>query len=196
MPEPVTDEMWQAIISNNSAYDGQFWYAVKSTGIFCRPSCKSRPPKRENVGFFRSPEAALSAHYRPCKRCKPTGQRLPDDEWIAIVTAYIDRNYAEKLTLRRLAEISHGSPYHLHRIFKKIMGVTPVEYVQRRRIGQAKELLRSTKLAIAEVGESVGLANPPYFITLFKQTAGCTPAEYRKRRQEAAKEDIDYGKES
>ncbi|WP_374018040.1 bifunctional transcriptional activator/DNA repair enzyme AdaA [Paenibacillus thiaminolyticus] len=196
MPEPVTDEMWQAIVSNNSAYDGQFWYAVKSTGIFCRPSCKSRPPKRENVRFFRSPEAALSAHYRPCKRCKPTGERLPDDEWIAIVTVYIDRNYAEKLTLRRLAEISHGSPYHLHRIFKKIMGVTPVEYVQRRRIGQAKELLRSTKLAIAEVGESVGLANPPYFITLFKQTAGCTPAEYRKRQQEAAKEDIDYGKES
>ncbi|WCF10828.1 bifunctional transcriptional activator/DNA repair enzyme AdaA [Paenibacillus thiaminolyticus] len=196
MPEPVTDEMWQAIVSNNSAYDGQFWYAVKSTGIFCRPSCKSRPPKRENVGFFRSAEAALSAHYRPCKRCKPTGERLPDDEWIAIVTSYIDRNYAEKLTLHRLAEISHGSPYHLHRIFKKIMGVTPVEYVQRRRIGQAKELLRSTKLAIAEVGQSVGLANPPYFITLFKQTAGCTPAEYRKRQQEAAKEDIDYGKES
>lgn len=196
MPEPVTEEMWQAIVSNNSAYDGQFWYAVKSTGIFCRPSCKSRPPKRENVGFFPSPEAALSARYRPCKRCKPTGQRLPDDEWIAIVTAYIDRNYAEKLTLRRLAEISHGSPYHLHRIFKRIMGVTPVEYVQRRRIGQAKELLRSTKLAIAEVGQSVGLSNPPYFITLFKQTAGCTPAEYRKSQQEAAKEDIDYEKES
>ncbi|WII40146.1 bifunctional transcriptional activator/DNA repair enzyme AdaA [Paenibacillus thiaminolyticus] len=196
MPEPVTDEMWQAIVSNNRAYDGQFWYAVKSTGIFCRPSCKSRPPKRENVGFFHSPEAALSAHYRPCKRCKPTGERLPDDEWIAIVTAYIDRNYADKLTLHRLAELSHGSPYHLHRIFKKIMGVTPVEYVQRRRIGQAKELLRSTKLAIAEVGQSVGLANPPYFITLFKQTAGCTPAEYRKQQQEAAKEDIDYGKES
>ena len=91
--EALTDEIWQAILSNDSAYNDQFYYAVKSTGIFCRPSCKSKPPKKENVRLFRTAEQAQSAQFRPCKRCKPTNERLPDDEWISLVTEYIDRNY-------------------------------------------------------------------------------------------------------
>lgn len=181
LPKPVTDEHWQAIINNETAYDGQFYYAVKTTGIFCRPSCKSRPPKRENIGYFQTSEQALAAHYRPCKRCKPTGQRLPDEEWIALVTEYIDRNYKEKLSLEILAMVSHGSPYHLHRTFKKVMNMTPVDYIQWVRIEAAKTLLNSSHLSISEVGEQVGLFNTPYFITLFKKKTGYTPAEYRQK---------------
>lgn len=178
--ESIPDNYWQAIINNDAVYDGRFFYAVKTTGIFCRPSCKSRPPNKDNATFFRTAEQALAAKYRPCKRCKPTGQRLPDDEWIALVTDYIGNHYRGPLTLDILAEASHGSPYHLHRTFKKVKGVTPVEFVQQLRINKAKERLASSHEAIAEIGRSVGLPNTPYFITLFKKITGVTPAAYRE----------------
>ncbi|MNN09372.1 Bifunctional transcriptional activator/DNA repair enzyme AdaA [compost metagenome] len=176
----MTNEMWEAIVNNDSSYDGIFYYAVKTTGIFCRPSCKSRPPKRENITIFKSADEAISAHFRPCKRCKPTGEKLPDEEWISAITQYIDRNYMENLRLAHLAQISHGSPYHLHRIFKKTTGRTPVEYIQMIRIEHAKELLICSQFSISEVGEKVGLHNTPYFITLFKKLTGVTPAHYRQ----------------
>ncbi|MEX1030680.1 MAG: bifunctional transcriptional activator/DNA repair enzyme AdaA [Paenibacillaceae bacterium] len=176
----LTDEEWQAVISNDASFDRQFYYAVKTTGIFCRPSCKSRPPKRENISLFLTTEQALNANYRPCKRCKPTGERVPDDEWVSLVTAYIDTNYMNHLSLELLAEISHSSPYHLHRTFKRIKDMTPVEYIQQQRIEHAKEQLMTAEKSIAEVGHSVGLANTPYFITLFKKKTGYTPASYRQ----------------
>lgn len=176
----ITDDKWQAILDNDTSYDNQFYYAVKSTGIFCRPSCKSRPPKRENISLFQTAEQALSAKYRPCKRCKPSGNRLPDDEWISVVTEYIDNNYMDQLSLELLAQICHGSPYHLHRTFKKVKGITPIAYIQRIRIEHAKSLLISTDKTIIEVGIRVGLSNTPYFITLFKKKTGLTPAAFRK----------------
>jgi len=134
----------------------------------------------ENIRLFENAEQALSENFRPCKRCRPTGQRLPDDEWIQLVTDYIDNNYSASLALRTLAEVSHGSPYHLHRTFKKIKGVTPVEYIQQIRIAKAQQLLLHSGLEVAKVGASVGMANTAYFITLFKKRTGVTPAQYRK----------------
>lgn len=184
----LTDERWRAITENDAAYDGQFFYAVKTTGIFCRPSCKSRPPKKENITLFQDAAQALSAQYRPCKRCKPNGQRLPDDEWIALVTAYMDKNYSESLTLDILATICHGSPYHLHRTFKRMKGITPLEYLQLTRINHAKEKLISTEISVSDVGASVGLSNAPYFITLFKKMTSHTPASYRQLHNPNRKE--------
>jgi AraC family transcriptional regulator of adaptative response / methylphosphotriester-DNA alkyltransferase methyltransferase len=189
--EALTDERWQAIIDNDAAYDGHFFYAVKTTGIFCRPSCKSRPPKKENVELFQTVDQALSAIFRPCKRCKPTGQRLPDVEWVALVTEYMDRNYMETLTLETLADICHGSPYHLHRTFKKVKGFTPVEYIQRIRIGKAKEQLISSDKPITMVGVSVGMPNTPYFITLFKKKTGHTPGGYRQLHNQMIREVVE-----
>ncbi|NHN29724.1 methylphosphotriester-DNA--protein-cysteine methyltransferase family protein [Paenibacillus sp. S3N08] len=191
--DKLTDEQWQAIIHNDAAYDGQFFYAVKTTNIFCRPSCKSRPPNKLNIGLFQTAEQALSANYRPCKRCKPTGQRLPDHEWVASVTAYIELNYMEHVTLNLLADISHGSPYHLHRTFKKVKGMTPVAYIQQIRIGHAQQQLISTKKGIAEIGQSVGLPNTPYFITLFKKKTGSTPGDYRQLQLQLIKEASENG---
>ncbi|MCD9025567.1 bifunctional transcriptional activator/DNA repair enzyme AdaA [Cohnella silvisoli] len=194
-PETLTDEKWQAIINNDAAYDGQFFYAVKTTGIFCRPSCKSRPPKKENIDLFRTSNQALSAKFRPCKRCKPTGQRLPDDEWVALVTDYIDRNYMETLTLETLATISHGSPYHLHRTFKRVKNMTPVEYIQQVRVEKAKAQLLSSNRPISEVGISVGMPSTPYFITLFKKMAGQTPSSYRQLQNQTKMEVFDHEKQ-
>lgn len=194
-PEALTEEMWQAILTNDASYDGQFFYAVTTTGIFCRPSCKSRPPNKKNVGFFRTSQQAVSAEFRPCKRCKPTGQRLPDDEWVALVTEYIDTNYAEALSLEILAVICHGSPYHMHRTFKRVKGITPVEYIQQVRINQAKEKLISSNKPVGEVGVDVGLSNTPYFITLFKKKTGHTPASYRQLQQHNMKEAFENGKQ-
>lgn len=190
----MTEEKWRAIVANDASADGRFFYAVKTTGIFCRPSCKSKPPRPGNVVLFGKAEEALAARFRPCKRCKPTGRRLPDEEWISLVTEYIDRHYEESLTLDALAEMSHGSPYHLHRTFKKVKGVTPVEYVQRRRIERARELLAGTDRAVNEIGPAVGLPSLPYFITLFKKRTGLTPAAYRERHaSRQSKEVSNYG---
>lgn len=176
----MTNEKWQAITDNDASYNNQFFYAVKTTGIFCKPSCKSRVPKKENVRIFPNVEQALRANFRPCKRCKPTNVRLPDSEWVTLITEYIDKNFTEKLTLETLSDIAHGSPYHLHRTFKKIKGITPVEYIQQVRLNAAKEYLIQTNKAIADIAICVGMANTPYFITLFKKKIGQTPAQFRQ----------------
>ncbi|SDD56758.1 AraC family transcriptional regulator, regulatory protein of adaptative response / methylphosphotriester-DNA alkyltransferase methyltransferase [Paenibacillus sp. UNCCL117] len=188
----ITEERWRAILENNAAYDGQFFYAVRTTGIFCRPSCKSRPPRPDHISLFRTAEQAMSGGYRPCKRCKPVGQRLPDEEWIGALTAYIDTHYGEHLTLEGLADIAHGSPYHLHRTFRRILGVTPVAYIQSKRVERAKQYLIGSDKTVSAIGQLVGMPNTPYFITLFKKKTGRTPAGFREHHQKAG-EDAEHG---
>ncbi|WP_195571447.1 bifunctional transcriptional activator/DNA repair enzyme AdaA [Paenibacillus sp. 1001270B_150601_E10] len=179
----IPDLWWQAIVSNDAAFDGQFFYGVLSTHIFCRPSCKSRPPKKEHVLIFNNADEAMDASFRPCKRCKPTGTRLPEQEWIDTVKAYIEEHHASTLSLQTLGDISHSSPYHLHRTFKKLIGMTPNEYVQLVRIDHAKKQLAESEKTIADIGAEVGLDNPTYFATLFKKQTGMSPSEYRSAHE-------------
>ncbi|MBS4199182.1 methylphosphotriester-DNA--protein-cysteine methyltransferase family protein [Bacillus sp. FJAT-49732] len=175
----MTHESWFAIINNDASYNNQFFYGVKTTKIFCKPSCKSRVPKKDNVLIFQNVEQALNAHFRPCKRCKPTNEKMPDMDWVTLVTEYIDHHFSDKLTLETLSDIAHGSPYHLHRTFKKIMSITPIEYIQQVRLNAAIEFLKQTNKTIEDIAISVGIPNTPYFITLFKKKIGKTPAQYR-----------------
>lgn len=178
---PLTDEKWQAIIQNDASFDHKFIYAVESTGIFCRPSCKSRAPKREHVRIFDNAQQALAASFRPCKRCKPISGTLPEDEWVEQISGYIEAHYTQKLTLDTLADMCHGSPYHLHRTFKRVKGVTPAFYIQQKRIDRALEYLLKTDKAISEIALRVGMGSTSYFITVFKKITGLTPAEYRAK---------------
>jgi AraC family transcriptional regulator, regulatory protein of adaptative response / methylphosphotriester-DNA alkyltransferase methyltransferase len=179
MTSSITEEQWQAIITNDASYDHVFLYGVCSTGIFCRPSCKSRNPKKEYVRIFKDTQHALAEGFRPCKRCKPCQLRMPDEEWVLQIKTYINKHYHEPLTLALLADHCHGSPYHLQRTFKRITEMSPADYIQHVRIKHAKWELIQTSCSIAEIGVKVGLPNTSYFITLFKQQTGKTPKQYR-----------------
>lgn len=186
---------WDAICENDAAFDDVFFYGVDSTGIFCRPSCKSRVPKKENVRIFNNAFTAIKEGYRPCKRCKPDGLILPAAEWVEQIAEWIDGHYTEPATLERLAEISHGSPFHLQRLFKRHKQMSPSEYVQKRRLEKAEELLKTGGLSIEEIGCKAGFSNTAYFITLFKKTNGVTPGQFR-RAQKQFEGDVDYGSQS
>jgi len=176
----VTAAYWKAISENDATFDDQFFYGVRTTRIFCRPSCRSRVPNKENVRIFKNAYAALAQGFRPCKRCRPDGLNLPADEWIEQIADWIDEHFAESINLERLADISHGSPYHLQRLFKRLKGCSPLEYIQQLRLEKADRLLAETDDPVAKIGRLCGFPNAPYFITLYKKKNGQTPANYRK----------------
>lgn len=181
----LTDEKWDAIVGNDSSYDGKFYYAVVTTGIFCRPSCKSKTPARANVRVFSNPGSARAEHYRPCKRCKPDGRQQPMEEWVGHIVRLIETRYSEPLNLNGLAEMIHGSPFHVHRSFKRIMGgITIHEYVQKTRIAAAKRVLAESNNSMAEIALMVGIPNSAHFTTLFRKITGLTPTDYRRTIRE------------
>ncbi|MGI2328633.1 bifunctional transcriptional activator/DNA repair enzyme AdaA [Planococcus sp. YIM B11945] len=177
---PIPADFWQAIIENNPAFDDRFFYGVATTGIFCRPSCKSRLPHKDNVRIFNNAYIALAEGFRPCKRCKPDGLNLPADEWVQHITEWIDDHFTEDVSLEKLADIAHGSPYHLQRLFTKTKGLSPTAYIQELRLEKAARDLRTTKLSVEAIGKAAGFSNTPYFITLFKKKKGETPGSFRK----------------
>ncbi|MGO4497402.1 bifunctional transcriptional activator/DNA repair enzyme AdaA [Paenibacillus sp. 2RAB27] len=177
----MQERYWQAIVANDAAYDGTFYYAVATTGIFCRPSCKSRLPKREHVRIFHHSQAAMAASFRPCKRCRPDGIRLPDEAWVAEMKAHIEEHFAEPLSLATLSEHFYASTYHLQRTFKRVAGVTPLMYIQEVRLAAAKKLLITTDMPVQVIGSRVGMANAAHFATLFQKRTGLTPTEFRQQ---------------
>src|SRR5262245_11459408 len=123
-------ELWSAVLSRDPSRDGSFVFAVRSTGIYCRPSCPARRPRREQVSFFRLPEAAEQAGFRPCRRCHPRGARTSDPqvELIRKICRAIDEQDEERLTLNRLSAEIGLSAHHLQRKFKDVMGISPRQY--------------------------------------------------------------------
>jgi AraC family transcriptional regulator of adaptative response / methylphosphotriester-DNA alkyltransferase methyltransferase len=176
----MNDEQWQAIVLCDSSYDGRFFYAVRSTGIFCRPSCRSRVPNRDNVVVYEKPEHATADSFRPCKRCKPQGTRMPNEELVAQIARTLDARYEEALSLDKLANLFHVSPYHLQRTFKRIQGQTPAQYLLGVRLTKARELLAQTNDAITDIAAQVGISNASHFSTVFLQHSGLTPNSFRK----------------
>jgi AraC family transcriptional regulator, regulatory protein of adaptative response / methylated-DNA-[protein]-cysteine methyltransferase len=120
------DQRWSLVLAHDPKADGRFVYAVKSTGVFCRPSCPSRRPKRENIEFFDSPTQAQEAGYRPCRRCTPL-ERNPQMQKVEAACRYIDQNLDITMSLTAISRHVAISPFHFQRLFKRILGISPRE---------------------------------------------------------------------
>jgi AraC family transcriptional regulator of adaptative response/methylated-DNA-[protein]-cysteine methyltransferase len=132
------------VLARDARLSGAFVYGVRSTGVYCRPGCPSRRPGRDQIVFFATPEAAEQAHFRPCRRCRP-GESAEFDaqaELVKRICSYIEANPDEPLTLATLSGHVNVSPYHLQRTFKRIVGITPHQYIRARRLSTLKAQLR------------------------------------------------------
>ena len=134
-------KMRKATLENDKSYDGQFFYGVITTGIFCKPSCSSRTPKTENLRFFVSNEQAMVAGFRPCKRCRPT-ENNPRIEKLIKVARHIEEHAQDRLTLATLAEIAGLSSSRLQRTFKQAFSVSPKAYQDNIRMKRFKKSLK------------------------------------------------------
>jgi len=139
-------QCWQALNRRDPAFDGRFFVAIKTTRVFCRPSCPSRRARPENVRFYTDAAAAERDGFRPCLRCRPlaTVDRDPNAERVREICRYIEQHYSERLTLGELADRAGLSRFHFQRSFLAIAGVTPKQYIEACRLQQFKAGLRRT----------------------------------------------------
>jgi AraC family transcriptional regulator of adaptative response/methylated-DNA-[protein]-cysteine methyltransferase len=177
---PDDAQRWDAVVARDQAHDGQFVFAVASTGVYCRPSCPARRPRRENVQFFAHPEHAERAGYRACLRCRPkslSGHRQSD---IAKeICRYIEQHLDEPITLEHLGKVFRQSPFHLQRRFKAALGITPRAYADSCRLRQLKRSLQAgDNVTRAMYDAGYGSSS-----RLYERTAsqlGMTPDKYRR----------------
>jgi AraC family transcriptional regulator of adaptative response/methylated-DNA-[protein]-cysteine methyltransferase len=175
------DVRWNAVMAHDRAADNTFVYAVRSTGVYCRPSCPSRRPRRDRVAFFDTPTAAREAGFRACLRCKPDTEATTADPWVekirraCVYLANVDGHPA----LATLAARLGGSPYHLQRNFKRLVGVTPREYAEARRLGKVKRTLRQDSDITAAMLDA-GYGSSSRFYERAAPKLGMSPAVYKR----------------
>ncbi|GGE08827.1 AraC family transcriptional regulator [Marinithermofilum abyssi] len=177
------EKMWEAVVQCDGKYDGSFYYAVKTTKIFCHPSCKSKTPKQENVEFFFDIEEALRKGYRPCKRCRPDLYRSydPNQEVIKEVKKVLENEFDKPWTLYKLSERFGISSYHLQRLFKKKTGMSPKQYLIHIRIEQAKLLLLNGEKNNTDICFMVGFNDPSHYYNVFRKVTGLSPLAFKYR---------------
>ena len=173
------DQKWQAVIARDATADGQFFFSVATTGVYCRPSCGARQPRRENVAFHATPEAAEIAGFRPCKRCKPT--ETPSWEKRGALVAKACRFIEEAETPPTLDEIAATvglSPYHFHRVFKEITGVTPKAYAVAHRSKTVRGSLKESRTVTEAIYDAGYNANSRFYEKA-EAILGMSPRQYR-----------------
>lgn len=174
------DARWRAVLARDAAEDGAFVYAVRTTGVYCRPSCPSRHARRENVGFFADGPAAETAGFRPCRRCRPDGPSLAERHAAAIARACrLIAGSETPLTVARLAAAVGMSPFAFHRHFRAITGVTPVAW----RAGLQAQKMREGLSASSGVTEAIydaGFGSSSRFYEKSGAMLGMTPTAFRK----------------
>jgi methylphosphotriester-DNA--protein-cysteine methyltransferase len=180
------DEMWAAFSRSDRRYDGRFVGAVRSTGIFCRPSCTCRKPRLERVVFFPTPHAAARAGFRACKRCRPElaggvaeAERRMAERARAIMRARLE----ESLTLAEIGRALAVSPSHFARRFRAATGEPPMRALAGLRAERAEELLATTDDGVLEIALASGFGSAAALTRAFRRRTGITPATWRARRR-------------
>ena len=180
MSSLVEDSCWQAVFDRDSASDGKFIFAVSSTGVYCRPSCPARRPRRENVIFFLRPEEAEHAGFRECLRCRPKAlSGNPRQELIKSVCRYIEQHLDEPITLAQLGAQFSQSSFHLQRTFKALVGITPKEYANSCRMRGFRQKLKSGH-SVTRAMHEAGYSSTSRLYSRTTSELGMEPAKYRR----------------
>jgi AraC family transcriptional regulator of adaptative response/methylated-DNA-[protein]-cysteine methyltransferase len=184
MNRPTTDpakddDRWKAVQQRSPGADGEFFYAVRTTGVYCRPSCAARTPRRENVRFFCEPAAAERAGFRACKRCHPNS--IAPSQRQAELIASACRRIAEAEQIPNLAELAQGatlSRFHFHRLFKRVTGLTPKAYAAALRAQRVREKLPDSGSVTAAMYDA-GFNSNARFYAQSDAALGMVPSVYR-----------------
>ena len=184
--ETTADSRWTAVVSRDASADGTFVYSVRTTGVFCRPSCGARLARPEHVRFHADPAAASAAGFRPCRRCRPDQPPLAEVH-AAVVTAACRTIEAAEVapSLEDLAAHAGMSPFHFHRIFRSITGVTPRAYALAHRGDRVRTALARSPSVTRAIYES-GYASSGRFYAESQQLLGMNPTVYRDGGADAA----------
>jgi AraC family transcriptional regulator, regulatory protein of adaptative response / methylated-DNA-[protein]-cysteine methyltransferase len=178
--EVVRNPRWASVVARDPASDGKFYYAVKTTGVYCRPSCAARTPRPENVAFYTSTEGAAKAGFRPCKRCKPDGVSLAEDQARRVAELCQFLEQAEPTpSLESLAKRAGWSVYHLHRVFRAITGLTPKAYAAGRRAERVRAKLGRSR-TVTEAIYDAGYNSSGRFYEQANGVLGMTPRSFRQ----------------
>lgn len=183
---PALDpEQIAAVLNSDPAYDGQFYYGVTTTGIFCRPSCKSKNPKPEHLRFFNRREDALTAGFRPCKRCRPDLQAYAPDQAAAEALYHaIDQHFTDQDQLPGLITAMGAHQPSIKAAFTARYGQSPKALIQQQRLSLAADGLLNSNRAVLEIALSSGFSSQSAFYAAFKKAYQTSPGAYRKARRE------------
>ncbi|HWW23250.1 MAG TPA: bifunctional DNA-binding transcriptional regulator/O6-methylguanine-DNA methyltransferase Ada [Edaphobacter sp.] len=183
IPSIFPGKQWQQVLERDASADGQFFYAVKSTGIFCKPSCPSRRPTRKQVRFFPTTAAAEAAGFRACKRCEPertTAKADPQAEAIAAVTEYLKEHAEERTKLEDVAKATGVGKLTILRGFKRVLGVSPGQYAKEARLAKFKEKVREPKTRITDAIYEAGFGSSSRLYEKSSAALGMTPRTMRE----------------
>jgi len=174
------DQRWEAVVKRDRRAEGHFVLGVTTTGIYCRPGCPARRPRRENVRFFAHAEEAEGAGFRPCKRCWPNAPSLEERHAAAVARACRLIDSAEEAPdLAALAHEAGMSRYHFHRVFKSATGLTPHAYAAARRAQRVREALQGGA-TVTEAIHRAGYGSAGRFYDASEEVLGMPPASYRR----------------
>lgn len=176
----LQDPRWRAVLARDAAFDGHFVYAVRTTGVYCRPNCPARPARPENVAFYPGPADAEAAGFRACRRCRPAGIS-PGEEQAAIVTraCRMIAEAEEVPSLAMLATASGLSAFHLHRVFKAVTGLTPKAYAAAHRDERVRGELARGRGSVTEAIYDAGFNAASRFYERSDEVLGMTPKTFR-----------------
>ena len=175
------DPRWQAVVNRDARFDGQFVYAVNTTGVYCRPSCAARLAKPKNVSFFDNGSEAAAAGFRPCRRCRPDEPSRAEQNAAIVAEACRRIEQADEAPrLEQLAAAAGMSPFHFHRVFKGETGITPRAYAAAHRASRIREALTRPEDSVTSAIYDAGFGSNSRFYETSNDVLGMTPTAFRK----------------